>query len=162
MSTASFPGSRRVSSTAGVVPASTKSPRLRIGMIGGQGRAIQSPVAGDEGRDGGLGLGYDGFGMIGGVERSEGLFQQAATAAGYELEVHSGHTAGRGAQTLAALVNRVDLVVIVTDVNSHNAVVAARKLAVSRGVRLLLVRRCSPKGLISLIQSATSQTARAA
>jgi predicted homoserine dehydrogenase-like protein len=131
MSTASFPGSRRVSSTAGVVPASTKSPRLRIGMIGG-------------------------------VERSEGLFQQAATSAGYELEVHSGHTAGRGAQTLAALVNRVDMVVIVTDVNSHNAVVAARKLAVSRGVRLLLVRRCSPKGLISLIQSATSQTARAA
>lgn len=41
------------------------------------------------------------IGMIGGVERSEGLFQQAAHAAGYDLEVHSGHTAGRGAQTLA-------------------------------------------------------------
>ncbi len=102
------------------------------------------------------------IGMIGGVERSEGLFQQAARSAGYELEIHSGHTAGRGAQTLAALVNRVDLVVIVTDVNSHNAVVAARKLAVSRGVRHLLVRRCSPSRLISLIETQTTGTARAA
>ncbi len=101
------------------------------------------------------------IGMIGGVERSEGLFQQAAQSAGYELEVHSGHTAGRGAHTLASLVNRVDLVVIVTDINSHNAVVAARKLAVSRGVRHLLVRRCSPSRLISLIRTET-QSARAA
>jgi len=101
-------------------------------------------------------------GMVGGVERSEGLFQQAARTAGYELEVHSGHTAGRGAQTLAAMVNRVDLVVIVTDVNSHNAVVAARKLAASRGVRCLLIRRCSPSRLISLMQSQQAEPARVA
>jgi hypothetical protein len=102
------------------------------------------------------------IGMIGGVERSEGLFQQAAHAAGYDLEVHSGHTAGRGAQTLASLVNRVDLVVIVTDVNSHNAVVAARKAAVSRGVKHLLVRRCSPSRLIDLIHSVETDIAHAA
>lgn len=102
------------------------------------------------------------IGMVGGVERSEGLFQQAAHSAGYDLEVHSGHTAGRGAVTLASLVNRVDLVVIVTDVNSHNAVVAARKLAVSKGVKHLLVRRCSPSRLINLIQSVETDIAHAA
>lgn len=102
------------------------------------------------------------IGLIGGVERSEALFQQAAKAAGYELEFHGGHTAGRGAQTLASLVNRVDLVVIVTDVNSHNAVVAARKLAQSRGVRCLLVRRSSPSRLIAQIRELEAQRSRAA
>lgn len=92
------------------------------------------------------------IGLVGGVERSELLFQQAAKAAGYDLEFHGGHTAGRGAQTLASMINRVDLVVIVTDVNSHNAVVAARKLASSRGVRCLLVRRSSPSRLIAQIR----------
>ncbi len=99
------------------------------------------------------------IGLVGGVERSELLFQQAAKAAGYDLEFHGGHTAGRGAQTLASMINRVDLVVIVTDVNSHNAVVAARKLASSRGVRCLLVRRSSPSRLIAQIRELDTQRA---
>lgn len=101
-------------------------------------------------------------GLVGGVERSEVQLMQVAAAAGYELELHSGHMVGRRAQSLAAMINRVDVVVILTDVNSHNAVLAARRLAVSRGCRLILQRRCSPARLGELLHSLEAETMRAA
>jgi hypothetical protein len=91
------------------------------------------------------------IGLVGGVDRTAVLYQRALAAIGCRLEHHTGHMAGRGAVALASLVERVDLLVILTDVNSHNAVIAARRLAVARGVPHHLLRRCSPGRLVALI-----------
>jgi len=99
------------------------------------------------------------IGLIGGLHRSEGTFVRAAAAAGYDLEFHAGDMVGRRAQGLASLIQRVDLLFIVTDVNSHNAVVTARRLATEQGKRHVLLRRCNPAKLIMLVQSMTATPA---
>lgn len=93
------------------------------------------------------------IGLVGGVHRSEVPLARAASAVGCELELHTGEMAGRRTQGLAAMINRVDLLIIVTDVNSHNAVQTARRLASSRGCRHILLRRCSPARLAELVRS---------
>ena len=82
------------------------------------------------------------IGLIGGVERGEERYRAAAARAGHDFEAHSGHVGGRGGTALASLVERVDLLIITTDVNSHGAVLGARRLARERGVPTLIVRRC--------------------
>ena len=79
--------------------------------------------------------------MIGGVERNETDYARIAERAGHSLEFHGGWIGGRGAETLAALIARAELVIIVTDVNSHGAVILARRLASERGRPIQLLRR---------------------
>jgi hypothetical protein len=81
------------------------------------------------------------IGIVGGIERSEALYKQMAVDAGHELEVHSGHIGGRGIATLESLIARVDVAVVLTDVNSHGAVQSARRLARRFRVRERIVRR---------------------
>jgi len=81
------------------------------------------------------------IGLIGGVERGEQRYAAAAASRGHSFEFHGGDTAGRGSNSLEALVERADLVICVTDVNSHSAVLGARKHARSLGRRCLLTRR---------------------
>ena len=78
-------------------------------------------------------------------------------AVGCEIEHHTGHMTGRGADGLASIIHRADMVVILTDVNSHNAVLAARRLATARGCPHYLMRRCSPRNLVALIDQFTAQ-----
>lgn len=79
--------------------------------------------------------------IVGGVERGEQRYAAAAAIHGHSFEFHGGDTAGRGSATLEALVERSDLVICVTDVNSHSAVLGARKHARALGRRCLLTRR---------------------
>ena len=81
------------------------------------------------------------IGIVGGVERGEQRFAAVAASHGHSFEFHGGDTAGRGAATLEALVERSDLVICVTDVNSHAAVLGARRHARSLGRQCLLTRR---------------------
>src|SRR4051812_36722057 len=81
------------------------------------------------------------IGLVGGVERGERRYAAAAASRGHSFEFHGGDTAGRGSTSLEALVERADLVILVTDVNSHAAVLGARKHARSLGRRCLLTRR---------------------
>ncbi|MFZ5895375.1 MAG: DUF2325 domain-containing protein [Myxococcota bacterium] len=81
------------------------------------------------------------IGLVGGVERGEHRYSALAEADGHSFEVHSGDMSGRGGDTLEALVERSDLVIVITDVNSHAAVLAARRHARTFGRRCLLVRR---------------------
>jgi hypothetical protein len=81
------------------------------------------------------------IGVIGGLERSESRLACPAAAAGHELEFHSGHMRGQGSACLERLIARVDLVIIITDVNSHGAVQRARQLAKRFGRAALLWRR---------------------
>lgn len=82
------------------------------------------------------------IGLIGGLDRSEAQYRELAARSGHSVEWHTGDLAGRGSRTLESLVERADLVIVVTAVNSHGAVWRARKLAKLRHKRLMLLARC--------------------
>jgi hypothetical protein len=81
------------------------------------------------------------IGLIGGLDRNAPHYEEIARAQGHSVEWHSGILAGRGGETLAAIVERSDVVVVVTDVNSHGGVFRARRLAKNRGRHCVLVRK---------------------
>lgn len=81
------------------------------------------------------------IGIVGGVERNQHHYQAFAEAAGHSVECHGGHLAGTGHGSLETLVLRSDIVIIVTEVNSHGAVWVARELAKTHGRPLLIVRK---------------------
>lgn len=81
------------------------------------------------------------IGIVGGVERGEKRYAAVAASLGHTFEFHGGNTAGRGSDSLEALVERSDIVICVTDVNSHSAVIGARRYARAHGRRCVLTRR---------------------
>jgi hypothetical protein len=91
------------------------------------------------------------IGLIGGVERGAHHYEALAAAEGHTVEIHSGHLAGRGVDTLEALVDRADVVVVITDVNSHGGMWSARRLAKARGRHCVLVRRLGISRFRSLL-----------
>jgi hypothetical protein len=91
------------------------------------------------------------IGIIGGAECVENEYQRVVRDTDHELEFHSGHMGSGGARSLQTLVKRCDLVVIVTDVNSHAAVAKARRLARAAGRSPVFARRFGVHGLSALI-----------
>jgi hypothetical protein len=96
---------------------------------------------------------------IGGVERNEVQLGRIALEAGHDVEFHSGHIGGRGAGELRAIVERADFVVILTDVNSHGAVLLARKVCRQLGRTALLTRRCGTARFQRLIEALATRHA---
>ena len=80
-------------------------------------------------------------GIIGGVERNQARYEEVARAISCEVEFHHGHMRGRGPEALDTMVERCDLIVIVTEINSHCAVRTAQKLCRKRGRRVLILRK---------------------
>ena len=70
--------------------------------------------------------------VIGGLSRAGELWSRAGDSIGVDLEHHDGRTRGRGAQEITAAVRRADVVVIITDPNSHGGVAVARRAALGR------------------------------
>jgi Uncharacterized protein conserved in bacteria (DUF2325) len=99
------------------------------------------------------------IGWVGGLLRARVELEATAAAAGHELEVHSGDVRGRGAQELAKVVNRCDVVVIVIEVNSHGGALQAKHLARVHGRRALVVRRSSRSTLRWVIAALASGAA---
>jgi hypothetical protein len=91
------------------------------------------------------------IGIVGGAERVENEYRRAVRDTGHELEFHSGHMTSGGARALSTLIGRCDLLVIVTDVNSHAAVSMARKLARAAGRSPIFARRFGVRGLHALM-----------
>jgi hypothetical protein len=89
--------------------------------------------------------------VIGGREKNETELTRIALAAGYELEVHDGHVAGRGADTIRVAVSRADIAVIVSDINSHGAVFIAKRAARQFKKPTLVLRKFSSARLRGLI-----------
>lgn len=79
------------------------------------------------------------LGIVGGPDRAEEIYRRLADQAGVELEFHTGDQSGRGVAALDSLIERADVVVVVTNVNSHAAVWRARKQATRLGRRCLLM-----------------------
>lgn len=80
--------------------------------------------------------------LIGGLDRNESEFTEIAARAGHVVEMHTGHMNGRGADALRNAIARADLIVLVTEVNSHGAVQLARRLCQRAGKSPLIVRKC--------------------
>jgi hypothetical protein len=95
------------------------------------------------------------IGIVGGAKRTEPLFRRVAEERAHELEFHCGMTSSRSSSSLEALIRRCDVVVITTDINSHNAVRKARELAREQGRELLLCRRFGLNSLKSLLSGPT-------
>ncbi len=98
------------------------------------------------------------IGWVGGLDRSKALFEEVAERAGHTLEMHEGHIGGRGTHNLEGVVARCDLVVIVTDTNSHGAVLHAKKVARRTGRRALIVRKGSVSALERVLESLREPT----
>lgn len=82
------------------------------------------------------------IGIVGGLDRNAPGLASIARAAGHDLCTHNGVIAGKSsAASLRALVMRSDLVFILTDVNSHNAVRMARTVARLHKRAVRIVRR---------------------
>jgi hypothetical protein len=93
------------------------------------------------------------IGWIGGIERNEAQLAAQAAAAGHELEFHPGHLGGRGSAELRRLVERSDLVIILTQVNSHGAVQLAKRWARHRGRSHVVLRRCNGRAFERLLEA---------
>jgi hypothetical protein len=93
------------------------------------------------------------IGIVGGLDSAGPALSRLAAAAGHELLLHDGSMSSCGARALERLVDRADLVLVLTDVNSHGAVRHARKLLRERGRWPLLLRRCGSVRFASLLAS---------
>ncbi len=78
--------------------------------------------------------------FVGGVERLERYLVSFGAQLGLDVRMHNGHTWGGGTARLTALVQRTDVVVIVTATNSHNAVQIARREAAKSGAQVRIVK----------------------
>jgi hypothetical protein len=90
-------------------------------------------------------------GIVGGLDRVEPHYERLALEAGHEALFHDGHVGGRGRLSLERLVERCDVVIIITDVNSHGAVQFARQRLRLSGREPVLLRRCGPSRFASLL-----------
>jgi hypothetical protein len=92
------------------------------------------------------------IGVIGGLDRNVPALQTVAETQGHEVGFHTGVMAGPASSAaLRALVARSELVVIVTDINSHNAVRAARREARLRHRALKIVRKLGATQFAALL-----------
>ena len=91
--------------------------------------------------------------LIGGIERNESQLIAIATEAGHALEFHPGHIGGRGSDEIRSAIERADFVIIVTDVNSHGAVLLAKKVCRQMGRGALVLKRCGPSRFRQLLDA---------
>jgi hypothetical protein len=91
--------------------------------------------------------------VIGGREASEPELVRIAEQAGYAIEFHDGHSAGRGSHAIRALVARADLTVVVTEINSHGGVITAKSAARQYGKSTFITRRFSTTQLRGLLMA---------
>jgi hypothetical protein len=100
------------------------------------------------------------IGWIGGLTRNESQISRMAEWAGHSLEFHSGDMSGSGADQLRRLVERVDFVVLVTEINSHGAVILTKKLCHRLGRGSLVMRSCGTSRFQALLDALAIRTER--
>ncbi len=81
------------------------------------------------------------------------MLRKLALRSAHTIEFHSGDVGGRGSASLEAVIARSELVVVITDVNSHGSVQLSRKVAKAKGVPRLVVKRLSLGRFADLLSS---------
>jgi hypothetical protein len=89
--------------------------------------------------------------LVGGLIRREAELKSLADGAGHQLEWHSGDVGGRGADGLRAVIQRADLVVILTEINCHGSMYLAKKLSRQLGREAIVLRKCGPAKFQTLL-----------
>lgn len=101
--------------------------------------------------------------VVGGLERHEAEIERRASALGHTVEFHRGRVGGRHAGELEAIVQRCELAIIVTQVNSHGAVHIAKRTATRYARPAILTRTCGPSSFSAILESlASGRTAQGA
>ena len=91
--------------------------------------------------------------IVGGREKNEVDLTRIARGEGHTIECHDGGVAGRGIDTIRHAVARASIVVIVTEINSHGAVNAAKKEAQRLRKPTMVVSRLSSARLRGLLEA---------
>ena len=99
--------------------------------------------------------------VIGGRYKNEAQLARIARNAGYELEFEEGHMWGRGMDGIRSSIARSQLVVIVTDVNSHGAVHLAKKVARQLDRPMLIIQNFGAARLTRLLDALEQRRHRA-
>jgi hypothetical protein len=95
-------------------------------------------------------------GFVGGVHRVERELASVGEGLGLVGEVHDGSTRGQAVVRLAALVQRTDVLFIVTGTNSHGAVRVAKREAAKTRTRVRILKFCGA-GTARALLSAVAQ-----
>jgi hypothetical protein len=90
--------------------------------------------------------------LVGGLVRREAELGRLAASAGHQIEWHCGAVGGRGAEGLKAVIERADVVLILTEINSHGSMYLAKKLARQLGRRATVLRKCGPAKFQALLE----------
>ena len=101
------------------------------------------------------------IGIIGGLDRGHDRYQRLAAEYGHELICHEGWMTGPRAGGLENIIDGCDVVVIVTEINSHGAVLAARKAMRRRGRSPLILRKCGISRFTQLLEAMKTHGAQA-
>ena len=91
--------------------------------------------------------------VIGGLERHESEIERRAAAFGHTVEFHRGRVGGRHTEELESMVERCELSIIVTQVNSHGAMYIAKKAAGRVARPALITRTCGPSRFSAILES---------
>ena len=89
--------------------------------------------------------------ILGGLDRNAHHLEYFARSRGHRIEHHHGRMTGPSSAGLKAAVARADLLIIVTDVNSHAAVTLAKNHARRKAIPTVLVRRLREVDLDELL-----------
>ncbi|HEY3594251.1 MAG TPA: DUF2325 domain-containing protein [Polyangiaceae bacterium] len=82
--------------------------------------------------------------LVGGLVRREAQLAKLAEEAGHELEWHTGDVSGRGADSLKAVIERADAVLILSEINCHGSMYLAKRVARQLGRNVVVLRKCGP------------------
>jgi len=91
--------------------------------------------------------------IIGGREKNEVELARVATSCGHTIECHDGKVEGTGIGGIRNAVGRASLVVIVTEINSHGGVQAAKSEAQRHKKPTMVVSRLSCARLRALLDA---------
>lgn len=91
------------------------------------------------------------IGIVGGLCRAESDLSRVAHKAGHEVEFHDGQLRGPSAGALESLIGRSDVVVLVTEVNSHAAVLKAKDILRRSGRRAVFLHKASKSRILQLL-----------
>ena len=97
--------------------------------------------------------------ILGGLDRNAHHLERYARARGHRIQHHHGRMTGPSSAGLKAAVARADLLIIVTDVNSHAGVAVAKDQARRKAIPTVLVRRLREVDLESLLVAPPSKQA---